>query len=64
MEGEWFKITTHYHNLCGWGKFVWIWQQKLIGITNFDKGFLWFLVYVVTVSILWPIAVLLTSIPL
>ena len=39
-------------------------SKKLIGLTNIDKGFLWILVYVATVSILWPIAVLLTSIPL
>jgi len=45
-------------SLCGYG------SKKLIGLTNIDKGFLWILVYVATVSILWPIAVLLTSIPL
>ncbi len=44
--------------LCGYG------GKKLLGLTSIDKGFLWILVYVVTISILWPIAVLLTSIPL
>ena len=45
-------------SLCGYG------GKKLLGLTSIDKGFLWILVYVVTISILWPIAVLLTSIPL
>jgi hypothetical protein len=64
MEGEWSEITTHYLNLCNWWKFVWIWRQKLLGLISIDKGFLWILVYVVTISILWSIAALLTSIPL
>lgn len=44
-------------SLCGYG------SKKLLGLTNIDKGFLW-MVYVVTISILWPFALLLTSIPL
>ena len=38
--------------------------RKLIALTNIEKGFIWVLVYVFTISILWPIAVILVSIPL
>ena len=45
-------------SLCGYiGK-------KLMGFTNIDKGFLWILLYILLITILWPVAVLLISIPL
>lgn len=38
--------------------------RRLLALLNIDNGVLWFLVYVVIVTILWPIAVLLVSLPL
>ncbi len=38
--------------------------RKLFGVTNIEKGFLWVLLYIITISILWPIAIILVSIPL
>ena len=38
--------------------------RKLLGLTNIEKEFIWILLYIITISILWPIAVLIVSIPL
>lgn len=45
-------------SLCGYT------GRKLLALTNIEKGFLWVLLYIVIISILWPVAVLLVSIPL
>ena len=45
-------------SLCGYV------GRKLMGFTNIDKGVLWILLYILLVTILWPVAVLLVSIPL
>jgi folate-dependent phosphoribosylglycinamide formyltransferase PurN len=45
-------------SLCGYA------GRKLLALTNLDKGFLWVLLYILLVTLLWPVAVLLVSIPL
>ena len=45
-------------SLCGYS------GRKLLGYINLEKGILWIIVYIAIVTILWPIAVLLVSIPL
>jgi hypothetical protein len=45
-------------SLCGYA------GRKLLGFTEMEKGFLWVVLYVVLITILWPIAVILVSIPL
>jgi folate-dependent phosphoribosylglycinamide formyltransferase PurN len=45
-------------SLCGYA------GRKLLALTNLDKGFLWVLSYILLVTLLWPLAVLLVSIPL
>jgi hypothetical protein len=45
-------------SLCGYV------GRKLLALTNIDKGFLWVVLYVVLITILWPMAVILVSIPL
>ncbi len=45
-------------SLCGYM------GRKLLALTNINKGFLWVLLYVILITILWPIAVILVSIPL
>jgi hypothetical protein len=35
-----------------------------LGLTGMEKGALWVVVYVLLVTILWPMAVILVSIPL
>lgn len=45
-------------SLCGYlGK-------KLLAFTNLDKGIVWFIIYIVIITLLWPICVLAISIPL
>ncbi|MCY7292386.1 MAG: hypothetical protein LH615_09415 [Ferruginibacter sp.] len=38
--------------------------RKVMGFTNVDKSFLWVLLYLLVVTILWPICVIIISIPL
>jgi hypothetical protein len=45
-------------SLCGYA------GRKLLGLTGMEKGFLYFVVYILLVTILWPMAVILVSIPL
>jgi hypothetical protein len=45
-------------SLCGYV------GRKLLGLTNIDKGIWWFVLYILVVTILWPLAVILVSIPL
>ncbi len=44
-------------SLCGYT------GKKLLALTNIEKGVLWMLLYMITISILWPISVLVVSIP-
>ena len=45
-------------SLCGYA------GRKLLALTNMDKGVLWVVLYILLVTLLWPLAVLLVSIPL
>jgi formyltetrahydrofolate-dependent phosphoribosylglycinamide formyltransferase len=45
-------------SLCGYA------GRKLLSLTNLDKDAIWIFIYILLVTILWPIAVLLVSIPL
>jgi hypothetical protein len=38
--------------------------RKLLGLTNMEKGVLWVIAYVLLVTILWPLCVIIISIPL
>jgi len=45
-------------SLCGWA------GRKLLLLMNIDKGIAWILLYIVFITLLWPISVLIVSIPL
>jgi len=45
-------------SLCGYA------GRKLLGFTSLEKGVLYFIIYIITISILWPFCVLIISIPL
>ncbi len=45
-------------SLCGWI------GRKLLSFTNLDKGVVWVIIYIVLITLLWPLCVLLISIPL
>ena len=45
-------------SLCGYT------GRKLLMLTNLEKGFLWFILYILLITLLWPLCVLLISIPL
>ena len=45
-------------SLCGYA------GRKILRLTNVEKGFVWVVLYILIVTVLWPISVLLVSIPL
>jgi formyltetrahydrofolate-dependent phosphoribosylglycinamide formyltransferase len=45
-------------SLCGYA------ARKLLLFTNLEKGILWFVLYILLISLLWPLCVLLISVPL
>lgn len=45
-------------SLCGYA------GRKILALLPLEKGALWFIIYILLITILWPIAVLLVSIPL
>ena len=44
-------------SLCGWA------GRKLLLLTNLEKGITWFLLYIILITLLWPLCVLIVSIP-
>jgi len=44
-------------SLCGYT------GRKLLGLLDVDKGVIWVVLYIVLVTLLWPLCVLLISIP-
>lgn len=45
-------------SLCGFT------GRKILLLTNLEKGVLWFILYIILMTLLWPLCVLLISIPL
>ncbi len=45
-------------SLCGWV------GRKILLLSGLEKGIGWFLIYIILISLLWPVSVLLVSIPL
>ncbi len=45
-------------SLCGFA------GRKILLFTTLDKGFTWFFLYIILVTLLWPLSVILVSIPL
>ncbi|MFX9676770.1 DUF6787 family protein, partial [Acinetobacter baumannii] len=37
--------------------------RKLLGVTDLEKGVLYFVVYIVVITCLWPLCVIIISIP-
>jgi hypothetical protein len=38
--------------------------RKLLGFTDMEKGVLWILLYILLITLLWPLCVIVISIPL
>lgn len=45
-------------SLCGYA------GRKLLGFTGLEKGALWIVLYIILITLLWPLCVLLISVPL
>ncbi|MBL7682542.1 MAG: hypothetical protein JNK00_04195 [Flavipsychrobacter sp.] len=44
-------------SLCGYA------GRKILSLFPLEKGVLWFVIYIVLITILWPVCVLIISIP-
>jgi len=45
-------------SLCGYA------GRKILSLFPLEKGVLWFVIYILLITILWPVCVLIISIPL
>jgi hypothetical protein len=45
-------------SLCGYA------GRKILGLFDLEKNALWYLIYILLITLLWPLCVLLVSIPL
>jgi len=45
-------------SLCGWA------GRKILLLTSLEKGIIWVLLYIILITLLWPLCVLIISIPL
>ena len=57
------NLTLILATFAGGGSLCGLAARKLLLLTNVDTGFFWMLLYILTVSVIWPFAVLLVSIP-
>lgn len=63
MEG--FPPPSNTNPLCiyHWRKLYWISSKKIMPILALDNKFLWTIFYILIMTAIWPIMVLIISIP-
>jgi len=61
---SWLQFTLIICTFACGGSLCGFIGRKLLALTSLEKGILYFIVYIITISILWPFCVLLISIPL
>lgn len=61
---SWLKFTLIICTFACGGSLCGFVGRKLLSFTSLEKGVVYFIVYIITMSILWPFCVLLISIPL
>ena len=64
LEGKWHKPGFNNYNFCSRGEPLRMAGRRILLLTGLEKGFGWFLLYIVFIVLLWPLSVLLVSIPL
>lgn len=63
MGGKWREACTHPVDLRDWGKCDRLFGQKIMNALNISQDWLWAIVYIILVTLIWPLAVLVVSIP-
>lgn len=58
------NLTLILINFAVGGSVCGIIGRKIMGFTGIDKGFSWVILYILILTLIWPVCVLLTSIPL
>jgi formyltetrahydrofolate-dependent phosphoribosylglycinamide formyltransferase len=61
---SWLQFTLIICTFACGGSLCGFIGRKLLSFTSLEKGVIYFIVYILTISILWPFCVLLISIPL
>jgi len=60
---SWFQFTLIFTTFALGGSLCGYLGRLLLSYTNLERNLLYFVIYVVVVTILWPFCVLLISIP-
>jgi hypothetical protein len=60
---SWLQFTLIFSTFALGGSLCGYLGRQLLSVTNLERGILYFIIYVVLVTILWPFCVLLVSIP-
>ncbi len=60
---SWFRFTLIFSTFALGGSLCGYLGRLLLSYTNLERNLLYFVIYVVVVTILWPFCVLLISIP-
>jgi formyltetrahydrofolate-dependent phosphoribosylglycinamide formyltransferase len=61
---SWFQFTLIICTFAIGGSFCGFVGRKLLALTGIEKGIFYIIVYIIALTIIWPICVLLVSIPL
>lgn len=60
---NWFQFTLIFCTFALGGSLCGYLGRKLLGVTDLEKGVLYFVVYIVVITCLWPLCVIIISIP-
>lgn len=60
----WLQLTLIICTFACGGALCGVTGTKLLGLTGLEKGITYFLIYIITITILWPFCVLMVSLPL
>ena len=60
---SWFQFVLIFSTFAIGGSLCGFFSRKLLGFSTIEKGTVYVIVYIILVTLLWPICVLLVSIP-
>ncbi|MFY8024224.1 MAG: hypothetical protein ACOVNO_02685 [Sediminibacterium sp.] len=60
---SWLQFALIFTTFAMGGSLCGYLGRQLLSLTNLERGIIYFIIYVVVVTILWPFCVLLVSIP-
>lgn len=63
-EVSWLQFTLIICTFACGGSLCGFTGRKLLDLTNLEKGIIYFILYIILITLLWPLCVLLVSLPL